>query len=277
MRSLVAMTVLMSLPVAVSAQQCVTTKPPKDAIVLVKGEDTSQWKAQNGERCPWPTKDGVMEVHAINVLTKREYGDVQLHIEFRIPERPGPPQGGFGNSGVYLHGDYELQVIDSYGWPLHYKSSCGAVYGQVAPLMDASLPPGEWQSFDVLFHAPHYDSHGKVTKKARMSVLQNGLWVQDNVELDPTPGGLTDNTKHTGPLWLQSHGYKVRYRNIWLRDLEKRPDKPETKPGTHSAAPRKVPAGASGSGDPVATGKATSPGCSVPSSRHASTQPAVES
>ncbi len=213
----------------VFAQQCVTTKPPKDAVVLVKGDTPSLWKAQNGEACPWPTKEGVMTVHKMNILTKKEYGDVQLHIEFQIPANKKPGDHGHGNSGVYLHGDYEVQVIDSHGRQPDTNSSCGAIYGQVAPQVDASLPAGEWQSFDVLFRAPVYDKDGKVVKKARISVIQNGIWIHENVEIDATPGGLTEQHRHTGPLWLQNHGHAVKYRNIWLRDLEKIPS-PKAEP-----------------------------------------------
>lgn len=203
------------------AQQCIKTPPPKDAIVLVKGSDTSSWKAQNGGPCTWPTKDGVMTVEKVNVMTKREFGDVQLHIEFQIPPRTDPNARGHGNSGVYLHGDYEIQVLDSHGREPDDGSSCGAIYRQAAPLVDASMPAGEWQSFDVLFRAPKYDAKGKLLTKARISVVHNGIWIHDAVECDATPGALTDNFKNTGPIWLQVHGYPVRYRNIWLRELAK--------------------------------------------------------
>jgi hypothetical protein len=214
------------------AQQCITTAPPKDAIVLIKGSDTSQWKSQDGGPCRWPAEDGVMTVQHANIMTRREFGDVQLHIEFQIPPRTGQSGRGHGNSGVYLHGDYELQVIDSHGQPLHFRASCGCVYKEAAPLVDASLPAGKWQSFDVLFRAPHYDKDGKLLKKARMTVLHNGIYIHDNIEVNATPGGLTDNFKNTGPLWLQMHGHPVRYRNIWIRELK--PIDPEELKKRHS-------------------------------------------
>jgi hypothetical protein len=219
MRSIVSAFVLMFVALPALAQQCLTTAPPKGAIVLVDGSDTSAWKAQDGGSCPWPAEDGVMTVKGANIMTKREFGDIQLHIEFQIPPRTKASHRGHGNSGVYLHGDYELQVIDSYGKPPHSRSSCGCIYREAAPMVDASLPAGEWQSFDVLFRAPQYDNNGKLLKKARMTVLHNGIWIHDNVEVNATPGGLTDNFKNTGPIWLQVHGYPVRYRNIWVREL----------------------------------------------------------
>jgi len=226
MRILGTLGVVAVLTTSVRAQECVRTKPPKDAVVLVKGEDCSQWKAQNGEACPWPTKDGVMTVERMNILTKREFGDVQLHIEFQIPPKTDEDGHGHGNSGVYLHGDYEIQVIDSHGHTPDTNASCGAIYGQVAPMVDASLPSGKWQSLDVLFRAPEYDGEGKCVKKARLSVVQNGIWIHHDVAVDPTPGGLTEQFRRTGPLWLQHRGHPVRYRNIWIREL-----KPEKKEG----------------------------------------------
>lgn len=207
------------LAVPAFGQACVTTKPPKDAVVLVKGDDCSLWKAQDGGPCPWPTKDGVMTVEKTNVMTKQVFGDVQLHIEFRIPPKTNPEDHGHGNSGVYLHGDYEIQVIDSHGREPHEGESCGAIYAQKAPLTDAALPAGEWQSFDVLFRAPVYDAQNRPVKKAVLTVFHNGVCIHDHVECDPTPGGLTDYFKHKGPLWLQSHGHAVSFRNIWLREL----------------------------------------------------------
>ena len=219
MRLITSAVILTIVALPTLAQQCLTTAPPKDAIVLVKGSDTSAWKAQNGGACPWPTEDGVMTAKGANIMTKREFGDIQLHIEFQIPPRTKDSHRGHGNSGVYFHGDYELQVIDSYGREPDYKSSCGSIYREAAPMVDASLPAGEWQSFDVLFRAPEYDKKGKLLKKAKVSVVHNGIWIHDNVAVNATPGALTENFKNTGPIWLQIHGFPVRYRNIWIREL----------------------------------------------------------
>lgn len=229
MQRIVLLIIVMIITAPAFAQQCITTPPPRDAIVLVKGDDNSAWKGQNGEKCPWPTRDGVMTVKKMNIMTRREFEDVQLHIEFQIPERKDSDDHGHGhgNSGVYLHGDYEIQVIDSHGREPHEGASCGAIYGQAAPMVDASLPAGKWQSFDVLFRAPEYDAEGKLLKKARLTVVHNGIWIHDNLECDATPGGLTDNFKDAGPLWLQSHGHPVRFRNIWLRELGTSSDEPE--------------------------------------------------
>jgi hypothetical protein len=164
-----------------------------------------------------------MVVRDEDVVSKEKFGDQQLHIEFRVPPKPNPEARGWGNSGVYVHGDYELQVIDSFGMELDAGYSCGALFGQAAPMVNASLPAGEWQSFDIFFRAARLDEEGNVTQKARLSALHNGIWIYHDREFDTTPGGLGAGPKATGPLLLQQHGYPVRYRNIWVRplDLEK--------------------------------------------------------
>lgn len=202
-----------------TAQQCVTISPPDDAIVLFEGTDTLQWVTMNGDPCAWTVEDGVMVAREQNIMTKQEFGDHQLHVEFHVPVREDPNDKLSGNSGVYVHGDYEIQVIDSHGIEPDAGVCCGAIYGQAAPLVNASLPAGEWQSFDVYFHAPRFDGEGKLVEKARMSVVHNGIWIHDDRECDMTPGGLAGNLKTTGPLLLQYHGYPVRYRNIWVRPL----------------------------------------------------------
>jgi len=155
-----------------------------------------------------------------DVMTKEEFGDHQLHIEFQVPPKTDPNARGYGNSGVYLHGDYEIQVIDSYPVEPHPGNSCGAIYGQAAPMANASLPAGKWQSFDVFFEAPRFDDQGALVQKARISVLHNGVWIHHARECDMTPGGLPDNRKAAGPLLLQYHGYPVRFRNIWVRSID---------------------------------------------------------
>jgi len=201
------------------AQQCVTTAPPGDAVVLFGGTDTSEWVTLGGDPCPWTIEDGAMVVRKTHIKTKREFADHQLHLEFFVPEKPNPDVRGNGNSGVYVHGEYEIQLIDSYGTPPHPGDSCGAVYGQIPPMVNASLPAGQWQSFDILFHAPHIDAEGKVVKKARFSVVHNGIWIHEDVEADITPYGVRQELRNTGSLMLQEHGYPVRYRNIWVRPL----------------------------------------------------------
>jgi hypothetical protein len=199
--------------------RCTTTPPPKDAVVLFDGKDTSEWVTLSGDPCPWSIEDGAMVDQETHIMTKREFADHQLHVEFYVPVKTDPNVQGNGNSGVYVHGEYEIQLIDSYGVAPHPGDSCGAIYGQVPPMVNASLPAGEWQSFDILFHAPSVDAEGNVLRKARFSVMHNGIWIHDNVEADITPYGVRRALQNTGPLMLQYHGYPVRFRNIWLRPI----------------------------------------------------------
>jgi len=197
-------------------QTCRTTPPPKDAVVLIDGKDTALWTRRNGEPSTWKIDQGVLVASDHDILTKREFGDHQLHLEFWIPPKPAPNTAGNGNSGVFLHGFYEIQIIDSVGIAPHKNESCGAIYGQLAPKSNASLPAGQWQSLDVFFHAPRV-SGGRIISPARMTVYHNDIKIHDNVTADPTPGGLPkDRLKNTGPLLLQYHGYPVRFRNIWV-------------------------------------------------------------
>lgn len=207
---------------AAYAQQCVTTAPPPESVVLFDGDDTSEWTTLSGGPCPWTVENGEMVVRETHIKSKREFADHQLHLEFFVPEKSDPNVKGNGNSGVYVHGEYEIQLIDSYGIAPHPGDSCGAIYGQFPPAVNASLPAGEWQSFDILFHAPHIDSEGKELRKARFSVMHNGTWIHDNVEADITPYGARQELRNTGSLMLQEHGYPVRYRNIWVRPLAPR-------------------------------------------------------
>lgn len=199
------------------AQQCVTTLPPKDAVVLFDGKTSSGWVTGKGEPSPWKIADGEMITSGTDIMTRQEFSDYQLHIEFRVPPPPASNPKSRANSGVYLHGHYELQVLARMD---HLsKTGCGAIYEQAAPMLDANLPANAWQSFDVFFHAPRLDAKGGIVQKARISVLHNGLWIHHDREIDKTPGDLESPVKGTGPLLLQYHGYAVGYRNIWIRPL----------------------------------------------------------
>jgi len=199
--------------------------PPTDAVVLFDGSDLSQWAGDSGQAAPWKVENGYIEVVAGSgfIHTRRGFGDCQLHIEW---EAPLPPQGEGqerGNSGVFLMGRYEVQVLDSYDNKTYPDGQAAAVYGQFPPLVNAARPPGEWQSYDIVFHRPHFDGKGRATKPARVTVFHNGVLVQDNVELSgPTAHQMRPPyTAHPDslPLGLQDHGYPVRYRNIWIRPL----------------------------------------------------------
>jgi len=200
-------------------------RPPSDAVVLFDGKDLSAWADKDGGAAKWKVEKGYAEVVAKtgNIHTRQAFGDCQLHVEFAEPVPPKGESQERGNSGVFLHGLYEIQVLDSYQNKTYADGQASAVYGQYPPLVNAARPPGEWQSYDIVFHGPRFDEAGKLTRSARMTVFHNGLLVQDNVELTgPTEHGERPPYKQTPeklPLALQDHGNPVRYRNIWIREL----------------------------------------------------------
>jgi len=201
--------------------------PPSDAIVLFEGKDLSKWKSEkDGGPAKWEVKDGVATVNGSgSIVTREGFGDCQLHLEWAAPAAVKGNGQGRGNSGVYLSGRYEIQVLDSYNNKTYYHGQAGALYKQHAPLVNASRKPGEWQSYDILYHPPRFDSEDKLLKPGTVTVLQNGVLIQDNVEIKgPTgPAGAPKYKAHPlkQPLALQDHGNPVRYRNIWIRELEK--------------------------------------------------------
>jgi len=199
--------------------------PPSDAIILFDGRDLSKWVSEkDGGQAKWEIKDGVATVNGTgSIRTKQEFGDCQLHVEWASPEEVKGEGQGRGNSGVYLQGRYELQVLDSYKNKTYYHGQAGAIYKQYAPLVNASREPGEWQSYDVIYHGPRFDGGGKLLKAATVTVLHNGVLVQDNVEIKGLTGpkGAPKYEPHPPkqPLVLQDHHNPVRYRNIWIREL----------------------------------------------------------
>jgi 3-keto-disaccharide hydrolase len=215
-------------PVVAPAPTARPDAPPVDAIVLFDGTDLSQWAADSGP-AKWKVDSGFMEVVAGtgSIHTTRGFGDCQLHVEWMAPLPPHGEGQERGNSGVFLMGRYEVQVLDSYDNQTYPDGQAAAVYGQFPPLVNASRPPGVWQSYDIVFHRPRFDAKGKVLKPARLTVLHNGILVQDNVELS----GPTAHQQRPPysvhpdelPLGLQDHGNPVRYRNIWVRPLERAP------------------------------------------------------
>ena len=199
--------------------------PPSDAIVLFGGRDLSRWRANDGGPAKWTIKDGYIEVApgAGDITTSDKFGDVQLHIEWATPAVPKGEGQERGNSGVFLMGQYEVQVLDSYDNKTYFHGQAGSVYKQHAPLVNVSRKPGEWQAYDIVFHAPRFDEQGKVIDRARVTVLHNGVLIQNNAEIY----GITYTDRpalyiaHPSqePLRLQDHGNPVRYRNIWIRRL----------------------------------------------------------
>ena len=202
------------------------TRAPSDAVVLFNGKDLSNWSSvKDGSAAGWDIKDGAMVVKAGTgaIRTRREFNDIQLHIEWATPAEVKGDGQGRGNSGVFLQGLYEIQVLDSYNNKTYFHGQAGAVYKQYPPLVNACRKPGEWQTYDIIYHAPIFGDDGKVKKKATVTVLQNGVLIQDNVEIyGPTTHEpiFPQYSKHgKGPIILQDHGNPVRFRNVWVREL----------------------------------------------------------
>jgi hypothetical protein len=198
--------------------------PPADAIVLFDGKDLSQWKNDDGGGpAKWEVKDGAAVVNGTGgISTKQGFGDCQLHIEWATPAEAKGEGQDRGNSGVYMQGRYEIQILDSFNNKTYYDGQAGAVCKQYAPLVNVSRKPGEWQAYDVIYHAPRFDEAGKLLKPGTIAVLQNGVLIQDNVEIKgPTAMEKPTYQAHPlkEPLALQDHGNPVRFRNIWIREL----------------------------------------------------------
>ncbi|HVV00935.1 MAG TPA: DUF1080 domain-containing protein [Verrucomicrobiae bacterium] len=199
--------------------------PPADAIVLFDGTNLDQWKsAKNGGPAKWKIENGYAEVNGTgNIATKKEFGDCQIHLEWATPTTIKGEGQGRGNSGVYLQGRYEIQILDSYTNKTYFNGQAGAVYKQHPPLVNASRPPGEWQTYDIIFHAPRFSADGKVEKRATVTVLHNGVLVQDNAEIEgmTSPAGPPKYEPHPlkQSLVLQDHHNPDRFRNIWIREL----------------------------------------------------------
>jgi len=223
------------------------TSPPSDAIVLFDGKDLSEWhhpKHGYGGRmdqveetmklratdqsytdASWKVKDNSMEVVPKSgaIETKQSFGSSQIHIEWLAPEREGKEGQMYSNSGVIIMGLYEVQVLNSYENKTYPNGQAGSIYKQYIPLVNASRPPGEWQSYDIVFNAPAFDANGKLTKAAYVTVMHNGVLIQNNVKLKG-PAIYIGEPYYVAhpkklPLILQDHGDKVRFRNIWIREL----------------------------------------------------------
>jgi hypothetical protein len=202
-------------------------RAPADAIVLFDGKDLSQWRSQKegGGPAPWKVESGYMEVVAGSggIQTAAGFGDCQLHLEWASPASATGEGQNRGNSGVFLMGQYEVQIHDSHGNTTYPDGQAAAIYGQYPPLVNASRPPGEWQAYDIVFRAPRFTADGRLLRPARLTVLHNGVLVQDARELTgPTAHKARPAYKpHAAklPLGLQDHDHPVRFRNIWIREL----------------------------------------------------------
>lgn len=208
--------------------------PPSDATVLFDGTSLAAWRSDSGTApAKWVIRDGYMEAAPGTgaVQTAAPLGDMQLHIEWAAPVPPRGRGQGRGNSGVIIMGRYEVQVLDSYDNTTYADGQAAAVYGQYPPLVNASRPPGEWQAYDIIFRGPRWDAKGVLVRPVRMTVLHNGVLVQDHVSLWGGTAWLRPDPykPHATrlPLVLQDHSNPVRFRNVWVRDL---PDEPATTP-----------------------------------------------
>ncbi len=201
------------------------TAAPSDAIVLFNGKDLSEWQHVDGGPAKWKVANGAVTVvkSGGNIKTKRAFGDCQLHIEWRTPAKVEGDGQNRGNSGVFLQERYEVQVLNSYNNRTYSNGQAGSIYKQHIPLVNASRKPGEWQSYDIFFHAPRFAENGTVETPGYMTVVHNGVLVQDHVELKGTTAnaGLQTYQKHNAkePITLQDHNTPVSYRNIWIREL----------------------------------------------------------
>ncbi len=210
-------------PVVTSGEN--DNSPPSDAIVLFDGTDLSVWKnCKDGKEAKWKVEDGYMEVapKTGDIEKRQPFGYCQLHIEWRTPEIVKEKGQGRGNSGVFLMGKYEVQVLDSYDNVTYADGQVGSVYGQSPPLVNVCKKPGQWQTYDIIFHAPVFKGD-KVVKPATITVFQNGVLVQDHwvikgTTFHKTPGYYEPHADRI-PLRLQDHGNPTRFRNIWIRSL----------------------------------------------------------
>jgi hypothetical protein len=197
---------------------------PSDAIILFNGKDLNSWTTEDGSPAKWEIKNDALTVKAGAgiIKTKEKFEDFQLHIEWRTPAEVKGNGQGRGNSGIFLQELYELQVLDNYNNKTYSNGQAGSFYKQKIPLVNACKKPGEWQTYDVIWTAPRFNNDGSLRTPAKATVLQNGVLVQNNVELDgPTLFiGKPAYTKHgPGSILLQDHGNPVSFRNIWIRPL----------------------------------------------------------
>ncbi len=212
-----------------------TGQAPADAIVLFDGKDLSQWAGgQDGRPAGCRVAAGaiVCETGNGDLWSRPKFRDAQIHIEWMEPSMPEQHSQSRGNSGAYLQARYEIQILDSYRNPTYPDGSCGALYGQAAPLVNASRPPGEWQSYDIVFHPPKCSPEGKLLERGSVTVLQNGILVQDHTVIHNIGRGCIEGKiGEPGPLVLQDHNYPgaphtvMRFRNIWFRPLEEQESK----------------------------------------------------
>ena len=266
-RAALSSTVFLSLGLAVAVAeetvpvvQTADNQPPSDAVVLFDGQGTNLFLSKTGEPCNWKVEDGVLVSspngqHTGHIVSKLHFRDAQIHVEFAVPETDHEGEND-GNSGVYIHGHYELQILNSHNNPVRPISTIGAVYGISAPKVNAGRKPGEWQTYDIIFTAPRHSvegkgveekgDEGKIVEPGSITALLNGVLVQHNAQFKEPVSvyhplryqktAYTDKIKESlartdaGPLFLQDHGNPVRFRNVWVRPLDDKAEMFEPKP-----------------------------------------------
>lgn len=194
----------------------------KEKVYLFDGTDLSGWKSRwSGNTPDWKVEDGIATVGHEDIVSDYQFSDAHIHVEFRIPDMPDCTGQAKGNSGVYVHGCYEIQVLDSYGIENPHNDDCSGIYSIQAPLCNACLPAEEWQTYDIIFRAPRFNQYGEIAEDGRITLLQNGIVVHNNFILPSvTPGGITENRRVAkGPLMLQDHGNAVSFRNECVMPL----------------------------------------------------------
>lgn len=213
------------VPEKVNPNGFLDKSPPEDAVVLFDGSDLSNWQSTDSTAAEWNIEGNhmVVEPGSGSIQTKQGFGSVQLHIEWRIPENIEGEGQGRGNSGLFLQSNYEIQVLDSYDNKTYSNGMAGSIYKQHIPQVNASRAPGEWQSYDIIYHAPTFGDDGSVQSPARMTVFWNGVMIHSDVELEgPTVYiGQPEYEAHPDklPIMLQDHGNPISFRNIWVREL----------------------------------------------------------
>jgi hypothetical protein len=227
-RDVLALALLAPALAAVAHQKpTLMAKPPKGAVILFDGKDASIWHQRgSNDACKWDIVDGCLvgKPGTGDIVTKRDFGDYRLHVEFWLPLMANESDQGRANSGVYQQGRYEIQVLDSYNNPTYKLGGCGAIYGIKDPDRNAIIPPEQWNTYDITFRAARFDKAGKQTANPRITVIHNGIEIHHDVELtEPATGGALDGLPPgRGPIILQDHGAPVRFRNIWIVPLDQR-------------------------------------------------------
>ena len=189
-------------------------------IVLFDGTNLDGFTKRDGSPAEWKIEDGTMTVTQGDIISRQQFGDAHLHVEWMEPDMPWASGQEKGNSGVYIQGCYELQVLDSYGIAEPSCSDCGGIYNIQSPRVNACKPPLEWQTYDIIFRAPRFDADGKLTEFPRITVMHNGLPVHNNLVMERMTGApLTEEMVAEGPLLLQDHGNAVSFRNVWICKL----------------------------------------------------------